>query len=182
VAGEATARDPWVVGGLALLALLSLASVALYLGAPQSLAEAGTASWIAARPDAYGSNLSRARALVAEAGRLASAGRDSAAVAADSAAAAHAVRARDLASDGEERAAAAAVWAQAQLEGAERLRRAGTGTGLHPDDNALLRRALARVEPVIAARVGEPWRSRATELQATIERQLRTGPLEWLPR
>lgn len=179
---EAARRDPWVIGGLALLALLSLAAVALYRSAPQSLAEARTESWVAARPDAYGANLSRARALLAEADRLASAGRDSAAVAADSLAAVHAARARDAADSGEETAEASAVWAQAQLEGAERLRVAGTGTGLRPDDNDLLRRALARVEPVIAAGVGAPWRARALELQATLQRQLRTGPLEWLPR
>ncbi|HET7320904.1 MAG TPA: hypothetical protein VFI96_00240 [Longimicrobiaceae bacterium] len=175
-------RDPWVAGGLLLLALLSVAAVALYRSAPESLAEARAESWVAVRPDAFGANLSRARQLLAEAERLASTGGDSAAVAADSLAATHAARARQSADGAGERGTASALWAKAMLAGAERLQRMGTGEGLHPDDNDLLRRALQRVESVITAGVGGPWHARALEMRSALERQLRTGPLEWLPR
>ena len=38
------ARDPWVIGGLLLLALLSVGAVMVYRSAPQTLAEARTGS------------------------------------------------------------------------------------------------------------------------------------------
>lgn len=173
------ARDPWTLGGLVLLGLLTLLAVLLYRSAPQSAAEAGAESWLAARPNAVAPHLARARERLEYAAAQAAAGNDSAAVAADSVAAESAWRARELTTDAAQRAEATTLWADAMLASAEILRRGGTGAGLRPDDNDLLRRALARVERVLA--VTGAHRARAEALRDQLTRQLRTGPLEWLP-
>ena len=145
-------RDPWTVAGLALLGVLTLLTLLLYRSAPQSVVEASTESWLAARP-----------------------------LAADSVAAESAWRARSLAEDGVERTAATTLWGEAILAWAEILRRQGTGAGLRPDDDETLRRARALVDRALAVALPAALRQRAVALRAEIDRELRLGPLEWLP-
>lgn len=174
-------RDGWIAGGVALLAVLTALAMALYASAPQSVAEAAAAAGTAARPSSYDARLGRARERLNTAGALASAGHDTAAATAFAQAADEADRARLLAGGDSARAAAADVWARAMLGGAEIIRKAGTGTGIHADDNALLRRALAMVDQVLAAPVAPATRARAAQMRDSIRRALRPGPLEWLP-
>lgn len=173
-------HDPWTVGGLLLLVLLSLGVVQLYRAAPQSVAEARDRTVLAARPDAFTPRLARAEAWLREAEAAAPAD-DSLAVAAYGEAVAEAVRASEAADDEARRALARDVWARAVLGWADRLRVAGTGVGVRPDDEPTLRRALAMVEQVLASDPPPPTRERAAALRQRIERQLRVGPLEWLP-
>lgn len=174
-------RDPWVVGGAAALALLTLLVVALYRSAPQSVRDASTEGWLAATPNAVAPHLARARERLRYASEQAALGNDSLALAADSAAAESAWRARELAGGEVERTEGTALWAEAMLARAELLHRAGRGAGIRPDDNEALRRALAAAERVL--QVGPPvaLRARAEALRDTLTRELRPGPLEWLP-
>lgn len=174
-------RDPWTIGGVGALALLTLLVVALYRSAPQSVSEASTQSWLAARPNAVAPHLARARERLRYAAEQAALGNDTLALAADSVAAESAWRARGLAEDSTARAEGTALWAEAMLARAEILRRAGRGAGLRPDDNDTLRRALAAVERVLTVDVPTSARTRADSLRGEIARELRPGPLEWLP-
>lgn len=171
-----------MVGGLALLAVLTLGAVAVYSSEPRTLAEASTESWLAARPNAYGANLARARERFERAREAAASGRDSAAAALDSAAAERAMHAARITSDPTEQRQALQLWAAATLHHADILRIAGTGLGLRPDDEATLRRALALVLSVDSISPDPETRARADSLRLQLERQLRIGPLEWLPR
>ena len=175
-------RDPWAAGGLVLLTILTLLVLHLYRSAPQSVGAVGTETWLAARPNAVEPQLARARERLAFARARAAAGDDSAAVAADSAAAESAWRAREIATDAYQRTEATTLWAEAMLASAEILQGRGTGAGLRPDDNDLLRRSLARVDRVLAVAVPASLRQRAVAMRQELTRQLRTGPLEWLPR
>lgn len=171
-------RDPWLAGGLALLLLLSAGVVALYRSAPQSVAEVRTETWLATRPSAFGPNLARAEERL----RAASAAPDdSSAIAALTEAAEAAWRARGLAADSAEAERATAVWGAALLDWAERVRVAGTGVGLRADDDPLLQRALALVESALTVPLPPPLAARAAAMREEIRRQLRPGPLEWLP-
>ena len=174
--------DPWVVGGLMLLALLSVGAILIYRSAPSSLAEARTESWFAARPNAFGANLARGRERLDRAYEEALAGNDSATITLDSVAAEHGWRAATLASDARQREEALALWAEATLHRAETLRVMGTGVGLRPDDNATLERALQLAIQVDSIGPRPTFRARADSLRVALERQLRLGPLEWLPR
>lgn len=175
-------RDPWVLAGLALLAMLSIGAVLVYRSAPRSIAEARTESWLAAAPNAVRANLARGRERLERAAQEARAGNDSLAAAIDSVAAEHAWRAGSLASEPAEQREAVALWAEAMLHRAEVLRVMGTGVGLRPDDDPTLRRALALVLRVDSISPDPSTRARADSLRLTLERQLRLGPLEWLPR
>ena len=175
-------RDPWTLGGLALLAVLSVAVLLLYRSAPQSVSEASAESWLAARPNAVAPHLARARERLAYAGAQLAAGNDSLAIAADSVAAESAWRARSLAGDAERRAEATTLWGEALLAWAEILRRQGTGAGLRPDDNDRLRRSLALVGQALSVPLPDTLRARAETLRAAIDQELRLGPLEWLPQ
>jgi hypothetical protein len=175
-------KDPWTVAGLALLGVLTLLTLLLYRSAPQSVSEASTESWLAARPNAVAPHLARARERIAYASAQLAAGNDSTALAADSAAAESAWRARSLADDGAQRTEATTLWGEAILAWAEILRRQGTGAGLRPDDNETLRRARALVDRALAVALPEALRQRAIVLRAEIDRELRLGPLEWLPQ
>ena len=180
--GWAGGRDPWVIGGLFLLGLLTLAAILLYRSAPATLAEARTESWLAARPNAVGANLARARERLDAASREAAVANDSLAAAFDSVAAEHAWRAASLASDAGQRREALALWSEAMLHRAEMLRVMGTGAGFRADDDVILRRALDLVMRVDSISPFPAARARADSLRGEIERQLRVGPLEWLPR
>lgn len=161
-----------------LLALMSGGVVALYRSAPQSVQEVGTAGLLATRPNAFGPNLARAEERLRAASAAAG---DSAAISALTEAAQLGWRARELASDPADRDRATAVWAQALLDWAERLRVAGTASGLRRDDNQLLQQALELVENALAVPIAAPLRQRAEAMRVEIQRQLRPGPLEWLP-
>lgn len=175
-------RDLWTIGGLALLGVLTALVLLLYRSAPQSVSEASTESWLAARPNAVAPHLARARERLAYAGSQRAVGNDSLALVADSVAAESAWRARSLADGQEQRAEATALWGEAVLAWAEILRVQGTGAGLRPDDDATLRRAGALVDGTLAVDLAPPLRARADSVRAEIDRQLRLGPLEWLPQ
>lgn len=164
-----------------LLLLGTLGAIWLYVAAPQSVAEARGRMWTAARPDAFVPRLSLARERLSAAVAADSAGRDSVALRAYGEAADAAWRGAALAPDSAARAGAADLWASAMLGAAELMRRQGTGAGLAPDDNARLRQAAAVVDRVLAVRVSVAAAQRAEALRGRIERQLRPGPLEWLP-
>ena len=174
-------RDPVVVGGIILLAALTIGAVAIYGSQPRTFAEAGTQSWLAARPNAFGANLARARERFERALEAVEAGLDSAAIALDSVAAEHAMRAATITDDPGQQREALRLWAGATLHRAELLRIAGTGVGLRPDDDATLRRALALTLSVDSITPDPDARARADSLRLRLERQLRVGPLEWLP-
>jgi hypothetical protein len=171
-----------VIAGLVLLGALTLAAILLYRSAPATLAEARTESWLAARPNAVGANLARARERLDAASREAAMANDSLAAAFDSVAAEHAWRAASLASEATQRREALALWSEAMLHRAEMLRVRGTGAGFRADDDATLRRALDLVVRVDSISPFPAARARADSLRGEIERQLRVGPLEWLPR
>ena len=175
-------RDPVVIGGLVLLALLSIGAFLVYRAAPRTLAEAGTGSWLAARPNAAGANLARGRERLERAAQEAAAGNDSAAAEIDSVAAVHGWRAATLASTAAEQREAIDLWAQAMLHRAEMLRLMGTGAGLRPDHDPTLRRALALVMRVDSISPDRRTRARADSMRLVLERQLRPGLLEWLPQ
>ena len=175
-------RDPVVIGGLVLLALLSIGAFLVYRAAPRTLAEAGTGSWLAARPNAAGANLARGRERLERAAQEAAAGNDSAAAEIDSVAAVHGWRAATLASTAAEQREAIDLWAQAMLHRAEMLRLMGTGAGLRPDHDPTLRHALALVMRVDSISPDRRTRARADSMRLVLERQLRPGLLEWLPQ
>src|SRR5215218_4768968 len=175
-------RDPWTVAGLALLGVLSVLVLLLYRSAPQSVSEASTESWLAARPNAVAPQLARARERLAYASAQLAAGNDSTALLADSVAADAAWRARSLAEDGARRTEATTLWGEAVLAWAEILKRRGTGAGLRPDDDETLRRARELVDRALAVALPATLRARATSMRDDIDQELRLGPLEWLPR
>lgn len=175
-------RDPCVLGGLLLLAALTVAALFVYRSAPRTLAEARTGSWLAARPNAFGANLARGQERYEAALREASAGNDSLAAVFDSVAAEHAWRAAGVTDEAGERREALRLWSQAVLHRADRLRVLGTGAGFRPDDDPVLRKALTLVQQVDSLSPFPGARARADTLRLEIERQLRPGPLEWLPR
>lgn len=171
-------RDPVFAGGLALLAVLSVLALLLYRNAPASVEEARTRAWSSVRPGAFAPQIARARERL-EAGSEATS--DSIAIAAYEEAREAAASAWELAAVHEQTAAAVELWAEATLGSAEVLLRRGTAGALGVDDNELLRQALRHAEEVVAAPVEPAIEQRAIELRGRIERQLRPGPLEWLP-
>lgn len=174
-------RDPWVVGGLALLAILSIGAVLLYRSAPQSVEQARTSVWASVQSDGYAPQIARARERLRSARAAMEAERDSVALEAYDDAGRHAAAALKLADGDAQGRDAAALWAAASLESAELLLRIGTGQGLRPDDDEVLQQALERTQQVVAAPVDSAVQRQASELRERIERQLRPGPLEWLP-
>lgn len=174
-------RDPWVVGGLALLALLSFGTLRLYRSAPQSVGEARSEAVLAARPNAFAVRRARAEELLRAASEARATGRDSVAHAAYAEAVEHGWRARELGETEAEREAATGAWGSAMLGWAELLLEEGRGVGLRPDDDAVLREALARVEAALSVPLAPALRARGETLRAAVERQLRVGPLELLP-
>lgn len=174
-------RDPWVAGGLVLLVALTGLTAALYRGQPQSAAEVRTGAALVARPDAFGPRRDRAATLLDAAARDTVAGRDSVAETTFVEAAAQAARAAESAGSEAQTAEAAALWGRAMLGRAEVLRRRGTGTGIRPDDNDVLRRALAVTDSAAAAPLPPNVAAEAAALRERLARQLRPGPLEWLP-
>lgn len=169
------------MGGLVLLAVLSVGVLLLYRGAPQSVAEAGARSWMSVRPDAFTPRFVRAEQSYVRAAELRAAGRDSAAAAGFADAAAGAWEARGRAGAEEQRARASELWATALLERGDILLGAGSTAWWRPDDNAVLEDALASVDAVLGVRTSPEIRRRADTLAAALRAKLRPGPLEWFP-
>ncbi|HEX7239316.1 MAG TPA: hypothetical protein VF263_03540, partial [Longimicrobiaceae bacterium] len=168
-------RDPWVVGGLVLLALLTLGSVLLYRSAPQSVAEARSRSWVAVRPSAFAPRFARAGERARAAAAALASGDTAAAVREYAVAAVEAEQARALAGSDAERAAAAELWAAALLDRAGLMLGAAASPWWRRDDDPALREALASVERVRAAPVRPATRARADALAESLRRQLRPG-------
>jgi hypothetical protein len=175
-------RDPWVIPGLALLAVLTVLALLLYRSAPQSAAEVSRATWVSVAPDAFTPRMARARERVSAALRARAAGDTAGALARYAEAEEEALSARERAGDSTRVAAATELWAGAALDRAELMLAAGARPWYRGDDEQLLREAMAVVQGVRSAPTSPGARQRADALAARIERQLRTGPLEWLPR
>jgi len=175
-------RDPWVRPGLALLAALTLVVALLYRGAPQSAAEVGGRTWVAIAPDAFTPRVARARERVQAALRAAAAGDTAGAIARYAEAESEAMIARQNAGDSTQAATATELWASATLDRAELMLRAGAAPWYRGDDQQLLKEAQAAVQRVLTVPLAPATRTRAAAVAARIERQLRPGPLEWIPR
>jgi hypothetical protein len=174
-------RDPWVRPGLALLVVLTAGVVVLYANQPQSAAEVGGRAWVALAPDAYTPRISRARERVKAGQDAAAAGDTAAAIARYAEAEEEALSARERAGTPERAAEAAELWAGIALDRAGLMLGAGATPWYRGDNEQLLRDARAIVQRVRAAPVSAATKQRAQALDERIERQLRTGPLEWLP-
>jgi hypothetical protein len=174
-------RDPWVLPGLALLVVLTGLVAVLYASRPQTVAEVGGSAWVAISPDAYTPRISRARERVKAGQDAAATGDTAAAIARYAEAEEEALSARDRAGTPERAAEAAELWAGIALDRAGLMLGAGATPWYQGDDDQLLEDAQAIAQRVRAAPVSAPTKQRAAALDARIERQLRTGPLEWIP-
>jgi hypothetical protein len=175
-------RDPWVGGGLALLALLTVATVLLYRGEPQSVAEARTGAMVAVRPSAFAPRIAAAGERVRAAEAASTSGDTVAALREYAAAAGQAWSARGFASDTAETMAATELWADAVLDRSALMLAAASSPWWRRDDDAALQDTLAQVERVLAVPTSPPTRQRAQTLADAVRAKLRPGPLEWLPR
>lgn len=176
-------RDPWVLGGLGMLAVLSCLAVFLYAGQPQTAAEVGGRAWVAIAPDAYTPRISRARERVSAAIAAAAAGDTAAALARYAEAEEQALDARENAGQDSVRLVESTeMWAGIALDRAGMMLASGASPWYRADDKQRLNDALAVAQRVRAAPVAASTRARADALIARIQRQLRPGPLEWIPR
>ena len=175
-------RERGVRPGLALLALLTVGWTWLYLTAPQSTAELRDRTLVAVAPDAVTPPLARARERLSAAQRALADGDTAAAMARYAEAEQEAWTARERAGDSPSGGAATEVWAGALLDRAELLLAAGARPWYRGDDATLLAEARGAVQRVRATRTAEATARRAAALEDRIARQLRPGPLEWLPR
>ena len=176
-----TLRDPWVLPGLVLLAALTVAAALLYRGAPQSAGEVRSAAWVSVAPDAVTPRIGRARERLAAALRARAAGDTAGALARYAEAEEEALSAQSRAQDPARAAEAGELWAGVALDRAELLLTLGGRPWYRGDDDQRLNEALALARRVQAAPVSAQTRQRAQALAGRIDRQLRTGPLEWLP-
>jgi len=178
---RAVLRDPWVGGGLALLALLTFGAAMLYRGAPQSFAEVRSDARVAVRPAAFEQRMARAEERKQAASDIASAGDTVEALRVYAAAGEEAWSARGLARDPAEAAAGTELWAEIVLDRSALMLAAASSPWWRRDDDPALRDALARVEDVLVHPTSPATRGRAETLAAEIRNKLRPGPLEWLP-
>jgi hypothetical protein len=174
-------RDRWVLPGLALLALLTVLVIYLYASQPQTPGEVGGRAWVALAPDAFTPRISRARERVKAALDAAARGDTAAAIARYAEAEEEALTARERAGTPERTAEATELWAGIALDRAGLMLGAGATPWYRGDDNQMLRDAGAIVQRVRRAPVSAPTKQRAEALASRIERQLRPGPLEWVP-
>jgi hypothetical protein len=181
-ASAGSLRDPGVIPGLVLLAALTAGAVFLYARAPQSAAEVRSAAWVSVAPDAYTPRVARARERLSAALRARAAGDTAGALARYAEAEEEVLSARERAGDPARAAEAVEMWAGIALDRAELLLTSGARPWYRGDDDQRLNEALAAVGRVRAAPVSPPTKQRADAMAARIERELRTGPLEWLPR
>jgi hypothetical protein len=174
-------RDPWVLPGLALLVVLTGVVLYLYASQPQSASEVGGRAWVALAPDAYTPRIARARERVKAGQDAAAAGDTAAAIARYAEAEEEALSARERAGTPERASEAAELWAGIALDRAGLMLGAGATPWYRGDDDQMLQDARTIVQRVRAAPVSAPTKQRAQALEARIERQLRPGPLEWIP-
>jgi hypothetical protein len=174
-------RDPWVLPGLALLAVLTVLVVLIYASRPQSAGEVGGRALVALAPDAYTPRISRARERVKAGQDAAARGDTAAAIARYAEAEEEALTARERAGTPERTAEATELWAGIALDRAGLMLGAGATPWYRGDNEQMLRDASAIVQRVRTAPVSAPTKQRAEALAARIERQLRPGPLEWVP-
>lgn len=177
----ASERDPWVIGGMILLLVVTLAGIQLYRSAPRSAAELGSRAWLSVSPNAFAPRIARAREAYQAAAGARAAGRDSAAVDGYAVAADLAAEARTVAKEDADRSAATELWASALLDRAELLLGLGAEPWWRPDDNRLLEQALSSVEQVMQTPMAPATRERAATLRRELRAKLRPGPLELLP-
>ena len=175
-------RDPWVRPGLALLAVLTVLAALLYRAAPQSAAEVGNSALVAVAPDAFTPHLSRARERLDAAQRAKAAGDTAGAVARLAEGEEEALAARQRASDSTQVRTATELWADVVLDRAELMLASGAGPWYRADNDQVLKEALAAVNRAQEAPLSPAAKARAAALDDKIRRQLRPGPLEWLPR
>ncbi|HYW06934.1 MAG TPA: hypothetical protein VE913_08260, partial [Longimicrobium sp.] len=175
-------RDRWVIPGLALLAVLSVVAILVYRSAPQTAAEVGAGTWVAVSPDAYTPRVTRARERIQAAIRAVASGDTAGAIARFAEAEAEAWTARERAGDPAQLAGATELWATSTLDRAELMLAAGAAPWYRGDNKQLLAEAGGTVARVRSVPTAAPTRARADALAARIERQLRPGPLEWIPR
>jgi hypothetical protein len=175
-------RDPFVVGGLVLLAVMTVLAVLLYRSAPQTVEEVGSNALVAVRPDAFTPRVSRARERVDAAQRARAAGDTAGAIARYAEAEEEALSARERAGDSTQVRTATELWANTVLDRAELMLTSGTRPWYRADDTQVLNEALAAVQRLRQVSLTPQTRGRAADLDARIRRQLRVGPLEWLPR
>ncbi|HEV2148299.1 MAG TPA: hypothetical protein VGR37_12920 [Longimicrobiaceae bacterium] len=175
-------RDPWVGGGLALLALLTVGVLLLYRSAPQTVAEARTRTLVAVRPSAFEPRIARAEERERAAAAALASGDTASAAREYTAAAEAAWSARELASDSVEAGVATELWGRMVLDRSALLLAAASSPWWRRDDDATLREALAATERVVAAPVSPAIRQRAEALATDLRTKLRPGPLEWIPR
>jgi hypothetical protein len=175
-------KDPWVRPALGLLALLTVGWIWLYAVAPQSTGELRDRTWVAVAPDAVTPPLARARERLSAAGRALATGDTAAAVARYAEAEAEAWTARQQGAGSAAGAAATDVWAGAVLDRAELLLASGARPWYRGDDETLLREAQSAIRRVQGVPASPDVTLRAGRLAERVGRQLRPGPLEWLPR
>lgn len=175
-------RDPWVIPGLGLLAVLTILAILLYRAAPQSAAEVSAGALVAVAPDAFTPHLSRARERIAASQRARAAGDTAGAIARLAEGEEEALLARQLANDSTRVRTSTDLWANIVLDRAELMLTSGAGPWYRADNNAVLREALAAVQRARGVSLSPQTAARAAALEERINRQLRTGPLEWLPQ
>jgi len=175
-------RDPWVIGGLVLLGVMTVFAILLYRASPQSAREVGSAALVAVAPDAFTPRISRARERISAAQRARAAGDTAGALARYAEAEEEALTARQHTADTTQTRTATELWATTVLDRAELMLSAGARPWYRADNNQVLGEALAAVRRVQTVPLPAPTRTRAQQLAERIERQMRAGPLEWLPR
>jgi hypothetical protein len=175
-------RDRWVLPGLALLLVGTVLAALLYRAAPQSAAEVRTGALVAVAPDAFTPHLSRARERLDASQRARAAGDTAAAIARLAEGEQEALAARQRASDSTQVRTATDLWANVVLDRAELMLASGAGPWYKMDDDQVLKEAMVAVNRAQEAPLSPAARARAAALDERIRRQLRPGPLEWLPR
>lgn len=165
-----------------LLVILTLGAAQLYRSAPQTAAEAGATTWVAVRPDAFTPRISRARERAAAASTALTAGDTAAAIARLSEGEAEALSARERTDDPAQQQMATDFWAELTLDRIGLMMATGSSPWWRRDNNALLEDARLASKAVSAAPVSPPIGQRAARMEKEIERRLRPGLLEWVPR
>ncbi len=175
-------REPWVLPGLVALAVGTVFAIVLYRAAPQSAGEVGSAALVAVAPDAFTPRVSRARERISAAQRARAAGDTAGAVARYAEAEEEALTARQHAADTTQTRTATELWANTVLDRAELMLSSGARPWYRADNDAVLAEALSAVKRVQTVPLAPPTRARAQALAERIDRQMRPGPLEWIPR
>ena len=176
-----TLRDPWVVPGLVLLAVLTVFAALLYRAAPQSAAEVTSSAIVAVAPDAFTPHLSRARERIAASQRARAAGDTAGAIARLAEGEEEALAARQRANDSTQIRTATELWANVVLDRAELMMGSGARPWYRADDTAVLNEALAAVQRARTVPLTAQTAARARALDESIHRRLRLGPLELFP-